>query len=107
MSKDSIDEQPGQSGEQRFKEKGWRGKEEQNHRLCENRKGEEGGMEERKERGTDGYLALGSPLTSGESVTGFRRSSRKPRIVGRQDYTHWMVRRECEANAEAHMVEQT
>lgn len=51
--------------------------------MCENRKGEEGGMEERKERGIDGYLVLGSLLISGEFVIGFRRLFRKFHIVGR------------------------
>lgn len=83
--KDSINEEPGKPGGQRFKEKAREGQKGRTIEICEGRKGEEGGMEERgKERDAGRYVVPRSLQTSGESVTDLRRSSGKCLILGRQ-----------------------
>lgn len=86
--------------------KGQRGRKGSITEICENRKREKGGMEERKwERDAGRCLVPGSLQTCGESVTDLR-SSGKCLIFGRQDCCiDGMVGRQREAKSEAHIAE--
>lgn len=103
--KDRTNEEPGKSGEQRFKGQARGGGRAASQRFARRERGRKEGWKREQERDAGRCLVPGSLQTCGESVTDLR-SSGKCLIFGRQGCCiDGMVERQWEAKSEAHLAE--